>query len=227
MVTPKTVLVVGASRGIGAAVAEHFVNAGYRVFSVARSPVQAGEWIEADVSESAGLAKIAARLSGISLDALLYMGGTWEESAFTGDYDFLASNYEETHRVIAVNQIAPIELTRLLVSNMRRAANPRAVYIGALSGFELNATREVANTASEFGLRGAVQALHHALKGQGIGFSLINPGNVDTEEVLEDIRSGRFDMQTPIPMSDLISAIEWVLSLSPHVDASDINLLQR
>jgi hypothetical protein len=34
--------------------------------------------------------------------------------------------------VINVNAIAPIEITRALAANLAQAANPRAIYIGAL-----------------------------------------------------------------------------------------------
>jgi NADP-dependent 3-hydroxy acid dehydrogenase YdfG len=85
----------------------------------------------------------------------------------------------------------------------------------------------VANTASKFGLRGAVQALRLALGGQNIGFTVINPGNVATEEVLLDIEAGRFEPQTPIPITVVTSAIDWLLTLPPSVDVQDLNLHQR
>lgn len=94
--------------------------------------------------------------------------------------------------MISVNTIAPIEITRTLAANLAQATNPRAIYIGALSGLDNCATPEVANTVSKFGLRGAVQALLLALGGQNIGFTVINPGNIATEEVLLDIEEGRF-----------------------------------
>ncbi len=155
------------------------------------------------------------------------MGGVWETHAFTDAYDFFQSSDAETRFVIGVNAIAPIEITRVMADNLAQGHNPRAIYIGALTGFDHCASPEVANTASKFALRGAVQALRLALQNRQIGFTVINPGNVATEEVKLDITEGRFPPQTPIPMSDLISSIEWVLSLSPHVDVPDLNLHQR
>jgi 3-oxoacyl-[acyl-carrier protein] reductase len=223
----KTWVVIGGSRGIGAAVAQHFAEKGDRVFAVSRTPATAGTWIPADIATPAGIAAVKTALGEIPLDGLLFMGGMWEEGAFTDAYDFEQSSDAETRWVISVNAIAPIELTRVLASNLIQTANPRAIYIGALSGFDHCATVEVANTASKFGLRGAVQALRLALGQQGIGFTVINPGNVATEEVLDDIASGRFPPQTPIPMGDLLSSLEWVCSLSPAVDVPDLNLHQR
>lgn len=65
----KNILVVGASRGIGAAVAEHFYNQGETVYSVARTAAKAGEWIQADVSTDDGIRKIAEAIGSQPVDA--------------------------------------------------------------------------------------------------------------------------------------------------------------
>jgi len=85
----------------------------------------------------------------------------------------------------------------------------------------------VANTASKFGLRGAAQSLRLALRGYKIGITVINPGNIATEEVMLDIEEGRFTAQVPIPLSDIISAIDWILELSNAVDVGEINMYQK
>ena len=223
----KRLLVVGASRGIGGAIAQHFQRDGYALYAVSRTPAQAGEWICADISTKAGIQKVVEAIGNTPLDALLYMGGVWEQNAFTDAFDFAMSPDEETRFVLAVNLIAPIELTKALAKNLSAAENPRAIYIGALSGLEQSATPEVANTASKFGLRGAVQSLRLALSKEHIGFTVINPGNIATEEVISDIEEGRFSQQTPIPMKDVIDTVEWILARSPTVDVSEINLMQK
>lgn len=223
----KTLLVVGASRGIGGAIAQHFHGQGHRLYAVSRSPAQAGEWIRADISTAAGIQTVVEAIGNAPLDALLYMGGVWEQNAFTNRYDFHTSSDEETRFVLSVNLIAPIELTKALAKNLAKTNNPRAIYIGALSGLDQSASPEVANTASKFGLRGAVQSLRLALVDEQIGFTVINPGNIATEEVITDIEEGRFCEQTPIPMSDVIETVEWILARSPAVDVSEINLRQK
>lgn len=223
----KQIVVVGASRGIGAAVARHFAQKGDRVFSVSRSQPVAGEWIQADISTSEGITLVADTLGESVLDAFLFMGGVWENEAFTEKYDFFKSGDRETRYVIAVNTIAPIELTKQLTTNLMKSNNPRAIFIGSLTGLDNSASIEVANTASKFGLRGAVQALKIALSDRKIGVTVINPGNVATEEILADIKEGRFEQQVPIPLTDIISAIEWILTLSNAVDIGEINMQQK
>ena len=223
----KTVIVVGASRGIGAEIARNFATKGYRVISVSRGSPVTGEWIQADLATPEGIQYLLEKLEGTPIDALLYMGGVWEKGAFTSEFDFKKSSDNETRHVLAVNLVAPIEISKGISENLNKTQNPRAIFIGALSGLDNNATPEVANTASKFGLRGAVQALRQAFRETKIGFTVINPGNIATPEVEADISEGRFQQQTPIPMRDLIATIEWILSVSVDTEIGDINLMQK
>ncbi len=218
-----TMLIAGASRGIGAAVAAHFAVSTETLYSVSRSRSPHGEWIEADLASQGGIDAVADKLGDTPLDALLYTGGIWEAGAFTDEYRFDSSSMAEIDAVIAVNLTAPIKLVRALLTNLRKAEAPRVVMIGALRS---DGDREVANTASKHGLAGAAQAMKCELRKDRIGVTVINPGNVATNEVIEDIETGAFGPQTPIPMTDLISAIDWALSLSAASVATEINLAQ-
>ena len=70
----KTILVAGASRGIGLAVAKHLVSQRDRLLAVSRTKAPIGEWIQADLSELAGVETVAKAIGGDRLDALLYIG---------------------------------------------------------------------------------------------------------------------------------------------------------
>jgi short-subunit dehydrogenase len=223
----KTILIIGSSRGIGAEVVQHFTNAGHKVIGVSRTQSENCEWIEADVSTSEGIVKVAEALSDKPIDALIYSSGVWEEKGFMQDFDFLQTTYDETAHIMSVNVVAPIEITKVLANNLSLTNNPKAIYLGALSGVDNITSEQVAYSASKFGLRGAIQSLRAALKSNEIGFTVINPGNVATDEVLEDIAAERFVRQTPIPISDVIASIEFVLSTSNSVKVGDINLMQK
>ena len=221
-----TFLVIGARRGIGASVVRQLVTQKHTVFGVSRTEPELGEWIHADISTPEGIQKVCEAIGDQSLDAFLYLGGVWEKNAFTDSFSFQDSSDDETRFVIGVNLIAPIELTRGISKNLAFTRNPRAIFIGALSGLDQSATPEVSNTASKFGLRGAIQALRLAYH-QKIGFTVINLGNVATLEVQKDVEEGRFPDQQPIPLQDLCCTIDWLLSLSPATEVGDINLIQR
>ncbi|KZN61941.1 oxidoreductase [Pseudoalteromonas luteoviolacea CPMOR-1] len=223
----KNLIVVGASRGIGLAVAQFYHAKGDYVFSVSRTPSTIGKWIEADISKNDGIQKVLHETSEHTIDALLYMGGVWEKHAFTEHYDFETSPYSETKNIIDINQIAPIELVKGLLPNLRKSKNPRAIFIGATSGLELSTTSEVAYSASKFGLRGAVHALRIGCKNQGIGFTTINPGLVGTDEVLEDISLNAQSDLIPIPIEDVVRTVEFVLQSSRNTAIGDITLTQK
>lgn len=219
----RNILVIGGSRGIGLSVAEHFRKTD-KVWSVSRSESPFGTWIEADIAKNADIAKITAYFEIKALDALLIMGGTWEPDAFTSRYRFLGHDLDEIDRVLSVNCAGPIKLVHALHSALSRSENPRVIAMGSLSTKDGGVTREVANTASKFGLRGAFRALEAELP--EIGFTLINPGNVATPEVLDDIGSGDFVDQVPIALSDLISVVESALNLTPSSRLSEVDVVQ-
>lgn len=224
--TPRTYVLVGASRGIGGEAAKHLVDQGHRVLAVSRSEAVASEWVRADLATDEGIDAVAAALGDDPLDGLLYLGGTWEEGAFTEDYDFARSPRAETRAVIAVNLVAPILLAQVLAPNLARAETPRIVLMGALSGLAGRASPEVANTAAKFGLQGAAHALTLSLREQGIGVSVINPGNVATPEVEDDIREGRFGDQVPIAMADMLATVDYLLAAGPSALPAEVTLEQ-
>lgn len=223
----RNLLVVGASRGIGLAVAEFYEAKGDFIISVSRTPSVVGKWIEADISKPDGIKKVLDEVSDITIDALLYMGGVWEQNAFTESYDFEGSSYIETQTIINVNQIAPVELVKGLLQNLRKAENPRAIFMGATSGLDISSTSEVAYSSSKFGLRGAVHSLRIGYKNEGIGFTTINPGYVGTDEVLEDIKSGESAGLMPVPIEDVVRTVEFVMQSCKDTDIGDIILTQK
>jgi len=65
----KTILVAGASRGIGLAVAEHLVSQCDRLLAVSRTVAPVGEWLQADLSNLAGVETVAEAVGDSCLDA--------------------------------------------------------------------------------------------------------------------------------------------------------------
>ncbi len=223
----KKILIIGASRGIGGELTSHFAHMGHEVFGVSRSPAQHCQWIAADMATPEGIQHLLENIGDKPLDALIYCSGIWEKDGFSEHFDFKKTNWAETQKIMLVNLVAPIEITKGLAKNLALSNNPRAIYLGALSGLENKASQQVAYGASKFGLRGAIQGLRKGLATEEIGFSVINLGNVATPEVLADIKAGDLPVQTPIAIADIINTIEMIFSLSPTVEVGDINLSQK
>lgn len=220
----QKILVVGASRGVGAAVSEHMISCTNKLITVSRSPANFGNWIEADISTKAGIEIVKRAVGNSPLDALLYMGGTWEINAFTKEYSLEKCADEDIENVIAVNLLAPIRLVKALLPTLRQSSNPKVIFMGALSGLDNFPAREVANTASKFGLRGVVHALREELRQDRIAVTIINPGNIATPEVLNDLRQAGQSETSAIPISDLLSVIDCILSLSRSTCIKEIQI---
>lgn len=62
------------------------------------------------------------------------------------------------------------------------------------------------------------------LRSQRIGVTVINPGNVGTPEVLEDLANDALVGGEAVPLSDLLSVISCVLSLSRATCIKEIDL---
>lgn len=215
-------LIVGASRGLGEAVAAHYASSGARILCVARTSCAHGTWVRADVATQAGIDRVVAAAGGEPLDVLLYIGGIWEDGAFTSAYAFERSPMAEIDQVLRVNLEAPIKLVRGLVPNLALSPDPRVVLIGSTGGLDNRAGPEVAYAASKFGLRGAAQALRQALAASRIAVGVINPGGLATPETAADAAP-----RPLIPLGDVITVIDCALSLSPAAVAAEINLLER
>lgn len=96
--------------------------------------------------------------------------------------------------------------------------------MGALSGLDNFPSREVANTASKFGLRGVVHALREELRQDRIAVTIINPGNIATPEVLNALKELGQPESNAIPLSDLLSVIDCILSLSRSTCIKEIQI---
>ena len=219
-----TIVIAGASSGIGGEVAKALAPRTRRLIGVARRPALAGEAIEADLTSAQGIAHVTEAVGESALDALLYLGGTWEQDAFTDAYDFATCADEEMTRVLNVNLLAPIRLTQALLPALRRSDNPKIVFMGALSGLDNFPGREVANSASKFGLRGAVHALRESLRKERIGVTVINPGYVGTPHVLEELERDGTSPDEAIPMTDMMAIIECVLNVSRSTCIKEIQV---
>jgi len=218
------VIIFGASSGIGLAAAAHLEKKCRRLFTVSRRPSPYGEWIQTDLTEAAAIEHLQRHIRDCPIDALLYLGGTWEKNAFTPAYSFEECADSDIENVLNVNLLAPIRVIQKLLPNLKKSENAKIIIIGAaIGGLNLNKSKEVSNTASKFGLRGLVFALRQTLSQYKIGLTLINPGNLATEEVLKDLEDAGKDETQAIPLEDLFAIMETVMQLSNRGNINEID----
>lgn len=216
------VILFGASSGVGLVVAEYLSDKCQDLISVSRRPAHYGRWIKTDITDNNEIESLTQQIKELPIDTILYLGGTWEKGAFTDEYNFEKSTDFDTENVLSVNLQAPIKIVQRLLPNLRKSNNAKIIIIGAaIGGLTIQKSKEVANTASKFGLRGVVYSLRQLLTEDKIGITLINPGNIATPEVLNDLDQ---DETKAIPLSDLFSIIECIMAISNRTNINEIEL---
>lgn len=179
----KTVAVTGATRGIGLAVTEHFLSAGWRVFCLARSEqAMAGlhakgdaRFVPFDASREDSVVAAAKVVLAVtdSLDALVNNAGIALSTPFG------KTTTEAFLQVQAVNVTAPFVLTRELLPALVKAKG-RVVNIcstAASKGFKYTA----AYCASKHALLGLTRALAVELASKHVTVNAVSPGWTDTD----------------------------------------------
>ena len=158
------VLVTGASRGIGAAVADAFAARGCEVGRVSRS----GE-LAADVADAGSISAAVERFG--ELDVLVANAGIAHYLPFK---DMPLENVEELTRV---NWLGTVHTVRAGLPGMleRRRGHIAIVSSGAGIRSFPNAAVYGATKAAQ---RGFGEALRHELKGSGVGLTMVYPGQI-------------------------------------------------
>jgi NAD(P)-dependent dehydrogenase (short-subunit alcohol dehydrogenase family) len=210
-------LVTGASRGIGAAVAEALGAAGARVVRVARSlaPAEGRIDLPADLTDPVQVDALVARLQDeVGLpDIVVSNAGSFllKPLAETSIAEFDAQ--------VAINLRAPFALARALLPRLEAAGRGRYITVGSVAdhvGFPENA----AYAASKYGLRGLHETLLAEYRGTGVRLTLVSPGPTDTpiwEPFDPDRREGFPTRARMLRPADVADAVLFVATRPPHV----------
>jgi len=176
--TPRSVLVTGAGRGIGRAIAERFVAAGDRVATFHRSgDLPAGVLgVVADVRDTAavdaGFEQVEAAHGPV--EVLVANAG------ITRDQLVLRMTDEEFEEVLDVNLVGAFRVVRRASKGMIRARWGRIVLISSVVGL-YGSPGQVNYAASKSALVGMARSLTRELGGRGITANVVAPGFVDTD----------------------------------------------
>jgi short-subunit dehydrogenase len=160
------VLVTGASRGIGAAVADAFAARGCAVGRVARSAELA-----ADVADPASIADAVERFGEV--DVVVANAGVAHYLPFK---DMPLELVEELTRV---NWLGTVHTVRAALPGMLERGRGHVAIVSSGAGIRSfpNAAVYGATKAAQ---RGFGEALRHELKGSGVGLTMVYPGQIRT-----------------------------------------------
>ncbi|MGD9668489.1 MAG: SDR family NAD(P)-dependent oxidoreductase [Hyphomicrobiaceae bacterium] len=181
----RSILISGASSGIGWAAAVRMKALGWRVLATARQKADldrlerdAGvEALELELSDSNSItscAQSALERTGGRVDALFNNGAFGQ----VGAVEDLTP--EVLRRQLEVNLIGTHDLTRRLIPSMRANRYGRIVQCSSVLGF-ISGPYRGAYCASKFALEGLSDAMRLELAGSGIDVVLIEPGPIRTK----------------------------------------------
>ncbi len=185
----RTVLVTGASSGIGEATARLLAEQGFTVGIVARRGSRLRRVIQDCKRCSSGSQMWVADLSDPQAAAELALS-VWDE---LGGLDVLVNNaaapmrrhvakltLAEVERTMAINYFSPVAMTLAILPRMLARSSGTIVNVSSLGG-RLGIANEAAYSASKFALCGWSESMAVDLSGTGVRVRLILPGAVDTE----------------------------------------------
>jgi uncharacterized protein len=182
----RTILLTGATGGLGHAIAAAFAARGARLVLSGRRP----DVLEALASSLPDAVVAPADLNDPgSAHALAEAHPDVDvvvaNAGMPGSGSLESFSEAQIDRVLDVNLRAPIVLARLYVPGMRARGSGHIVFMSSLSG-RAPVAGGALYSATKFGLRGFGASLRADLRGTGVGVSIISPGFVHDAGMFAD-----------------------------------------
>jgi NAD(P)-dependent dehydrogenase (short-subunit alcohol dehydrogenase family) len=187
----NTVLVTGANRGIGLALATAYAQRGDTVLACCREPTQAAQLhalaqshavrvLALQVDDAESVAALARQLSSVTLDILINNAGV-AGGALAGQ-TAAAMDFGAWAKAFAVNTMGPVRVMQAMLEQLQRAPNPKVMSITSqLGAISLDLTLAYGYSATKAALNKFMRLAAIDLKPQGIAVGVIHPGWVQTD----------------------------------------------
>lgn len=231
----KTIVITGASSGIGAATARAFARIGWQVVAGARRVDKLQELalefkdtqfhsIPLDVCERQSVANFASEISKKfpdGIDVLVNNAGLAIGTDRLSD-----GNEEDSDQVMETNVMGLLRVTRALLPRMIEHQKGHIINMGSIAGFLVYEGGGV-YCASKHAVRAITKTLRLELNGTPIRVTSIDPGMVETEfsnirfndpEKAKSVYKG----MTPLTGEDIADCILWSVLRPAHVNIDEI-----
>ena len=207
-----TVIITGASLGVGAASSRLFAERGANLVLIARGQDNLDKLaaelaifdrcmtVAMDVTDTDRFAELLeqTRARFGSVDILINNAG-YHERGMAETVDA-----EDLGKMVDVNLKAPIMLSRMMLPYLRKSKRPAIINVASLAG-RTPVPGSATYSATKFGLRAFGLALAEELRGSGIKIASVSPGPIDTGFIMDDI-----DSVTDLTFSQPLSTSEEV-----------------
>jgi NAD(P)-dependent dehydrogenase (short-subunit alcohol dehydrogenase family) len=234
----KTLILTGASRGIGHATVKRFSAAGWRVISCSRHafpencPWEAGpeDHIQVDLADPKStddaIAEIKRRLPERRLDALVNNAAISPKAEGGKRLSSIATSRDDWHKIFQVNFFAPIMLARGLLDELKEARGS-VVNVTSIAGSRVHPFAGAAYATSKAALASLTREMAADFGPFGVRVNAIAPGEIDTailspgtEKIVEQIPMQR------LGTTDEVAKIIYVLctDTSSYVNGAEIHI---
>lgn len=238
MLEGATVLVTGASSGIGRACAEAFARAGARLLLCARREDRLAEVAAAlgdaevhtfvlDVRDRAAVEAAIAGLPEVWRDVDVLVNNAGLAAGMSPLQDGDPDDWE---RMLDTNVKGLLWVTRAVLPGMLARGRGHVVNIGSIAGHETYPSGAV-YCASKAAVDRITTGLRMDVLGSGVKVSTVDPGLVETE--FSTVRFGGdaeraarvYGGMTPLTGADVAEAVVWVADRPAHVQVAEVVLL--
>ncbi|WP_415896185.1 SDR family oxidoreductase [Neptuniibacter sp. PT34_22] len=179
----KTVVITGASRGIGLSFSALYKSKGYKVFAACRtcSPELQQLGVEVidtvDVATNEGLEKLKTALTGIKIDLLINNAGILRNEVLGN------LNVETIRDQFETNALAPLLVTETLLDSLAESAKVALITSRMGSITDNTSGGRYGYRMSKAALNIAGMSLARDLEPQGVAVAILHPGLVGTEMI--------------------------------------------
>ena len=235
----RTLLLTGASRGIGHATVIRFSSAGWRVITCSRHPFpencpwDAGpeDHVQVDLADHAdttrAIAEIRERLDGGTLHALVNNAAISPKGEGGKRLGTMETDVDAWTHVFNVNFFAPVMLARGLLEELK-AAHGSVVNVTSIAGSRVHPFAGAAYATSKAALAALTREMASDFGRQGVRVNAIAPGEIDTsilspgtaERIIPQIPLGR--LGTPDEVARVIYAL--CAETASYVNGAEIHI---
>jgi NAD(P)-dependent dehydrogenase (short-subunit alcohol dehydrogenase family) len=234
----RTLLLTGASRGIGHATVKRFSSAGWRVITCSRHafpeqcPWEAGpeDHIQVDLSDAddtvKAITEIKGRLPDGQLHALVNNAAISPKAEGGARLSSIETNLDVWERVFRVNFLAPIMLARGLLDELG-ATKGSVVNVTSIAGSRVHPFAGAAYATSKAALAALTREMASDFGRLGVRVNAIAPGEIDTailspgtEKIVEQIPMHR--LGTPEEVAKIIYVL--CTETSSYVNGAEIHI---
>lgn len=179
----STVIITGANRGVGLALAAHYFDAGWQVVGVCRQTSEelarvAHQVIEGiDVTQPDDIARLVKALNGQAIALLINNAGLLRDESL-GDIDF-----DSIREQMEINAYAPLRVAEALLPNLEKGSKIANITSRMGSIADNDSGGRYGYRASKAALNAFGKSLAMDLKPKGIAVAQLHPGYVQTRMV--------------------------------------------